>query len=550
MSELTLETNARFSALHSAYAFYSFQLVQLTATLSLDADGNVENLPVVFDNIGVKPGLQLTPYGREGVDWFPVPDRDDQVQVYMTQRDARHGDAVLLALVVGETQVQGYTKASIGSEYASQPLVYCTFGVAAQVTSYPGILNVSPVDQTPSSSAGNYLFCRLQVTTDGSDGEIPAYTGLPNMCIQLTAAGIDESGDFLERVCFYGAYGALAPLVVDTSVSPLTLDLSTDANGVADLYVCAKAATTACASLNCKAGIAEQPFGPILVADPTAFGTSPSAPYCTNPVALNQAGTSTIMAMVPQDYVGANPYDQIFLFCNGRFQSVGELNQRQFPFQLACLRSESLSFGDTTSNQLDYVASGSGMVRVSSAYSFDGTGTPPQATFESVSANHVDTLAAPSIREAADGWPVNCETVVDGLTVSVPLDARMQLGDQIVIQMTLNGCRLASDEPTGMCVPPAGITASWPSSLVVTSFAQAQGSVDWRYQPYHFLGFGQLQASDDRSGSLGVLNVRYLVVRDGEGVAYGSEVLSIGMDTIAPNGLYGVTDSTGITIPT
>lgn len=549
MSELTLETNARLSELHGAYAFYSFQIVELTATLSLDADGDVRNLPVVFDNIGSKPGLQLAPYGREGVDWFAVPGRDDQVQVDMTQRDPRHGDAVLLALVVGQTGVQGSTKASIGSAYASGPITYRTFGVDAQMTSYPGVLNASAVDQTPSSSAGNYLYYRLQVTTDGSDGELAAYTGLPNMCVRLTAAGADENSDFLARVCFYDDYAAQTPLVVDADARPLSLDLRTDAQGVANLYVCARAATTACANLDCKAGIVEPQIGPILVADPGAFGTSPDAPYCDSPVALDQANTSTLEASVPQNYAGASPSDRIFLFCNGRFQSVGVLSEAQFAFQLACLRSESLVFGDTADNRLDYVASGSGMVRVSAAFSFDATGTPPQAAFAPVSAKYLDRLPAASIREAADGWPVNCGTIADGLTIGVPIDASMQLGDQIVVQMTLNGYRLASDEPTGMCVPPAGEAASWPSSLVVTSSAQAQGSIDWRYQPYHFLGFGQLHAADDTSGSLGALNVRYLVVREGQGVAYVSEVLSIGIDTIAPNGRYATTNDSAITIP-
>lgn len=547
MSELTLKSNARYSKLHSAFAFYSFQIVELTATLSLDAPGKVDTLTVVFSNIGSKPGLQLVPYGREGVDWSSVPDHDDQVQVNMTQLDPLHGEAVLLALVVGNTKVSGSTKAQIGSDYASGPLAYRTFPVAAQMTSYPGILNASAVDQTPSSSAGNYLYYRLQVMTDGSDGEIPAYTGLPNMCIRLTAAGADEYGSFLGDVCCYDDYAAVTPLSIDAA-RPLSLDLKTDASGVAGLYICAKGGKTVCSSITCKAGIVEPQIGPILVADVDAFGTTPDAPHCANPVALDQAAGSTVEASVPQHYAGASVSDLIFLFCNGRFQSVGVLSEQQFPIQLACLRSTSLTFGDTIDNQIDYVASGSNMVRVSAAFSFDATGTPPPAAFGSVSTGYAEKLAAPLIREAADGWPVNCATIADGLTIIVPIDAKMQLGDQIVVQMTLNGYRLASYQPTGMCVPDVA-AASWPSSLVVTSFAQAQGSIDWRYQPYHFLGFGQLQKSDYTSGSLGVLNVRYLVTRDREGVVYGSEVLSIGIDTIAPSGAYEGMSAAAITLP-
>lgn len=549
MVELTLTTNARFSGLHGAYAFYSFQIVEFTATLSLSEAGSTANLPVVFRGVGVKPGLQLQPYGHKGSDWYPVPGHDDEVQVYMTQPDAFHGVATLRALVVGQTLVAGTVSASMTSpQCASNSLPYSTYGVYAQMTSYPGILDASDVDQTPSSSAGNYLVYRFQVMADGSDDEIQAYSGLPNMCVRLTEAGQDAGGSFLQDVDFYDDYDALKPLVVNAGTAPLSLDVVTDADGVARLYVCAQGGKTTCASLLCQAGIIESEVGPILVADTQAFGTSPPAPFCENPVALNDAGSSTIEATVPQDYDGADPDDVIFLFCNGRFQSVGTLSQVRFPLQLACVRSASPPYADTISNELYYVATSAGMVRVSSIFPFGATGAPPAAAFEPIATAFADVLTAPSLVEAADGWPVNCTTVADGLTVSVPYDTRMRLGDQVAIEIVLNGYRLSSQEPTGMSLPMAG-GEPWPWSLVVTSLARRQGCIEWRYQPYHFLGFGQLQASDDSSGTVGTLAARYYVSRAGIGVAYCSEVLTIGIDTIAPSGRIGMNDGAAITLP-
>lgn len=549
MSELTLETNARYSDSLDAYAFYSYQIVELTATLSLNANREADNLTVVFDNVGSKPELTLAPYGKEGVDWFPVPGRDDQVQVDMTQVTPSLGRAALKVLVVGRTSVSGSTSASIGSDYASGPVLYRTFGVAAHVTSYPGILAVPQVDQRPSSSGGNYLCYRLQVTTAERDDGIAAYTGLPNMCIRLFAADDEQDSGFLDKVRFFDAYEAPAALNVDADGASLFLDLTTDASGVACLYICAKGGTPACASLTCKAGIVEAEIGPILVVDTSASVTSLGAPYCDDPVVLDRETGATFVANVPQDYVGAAPTDRIFVFCNDRFQSAGTLAQAQFACQLACLRSESPPFDDVTGDELYYVASSAGMVRVSSVFAFDATGTPPPVRLDQVSAENSDPLRAPSIKEAADGWPVNCGTIADGLTIIVPVDDEMELGDQIVIQMALNGFRLASDEPVGMSVPPSEGPAPWPSALVVTSFAREQGSIEWRYQPYLFMGFGQLHSLDSTLGSLGTLTARYLVERSGQGIVYCSELLSIGIDTIPPSGQYELGDAMALTIP-
>ncbi len=549
MVELTLTTNARFSALHGAYAFYSFQIVEFTATLSLSEAGSTANLPVVFRGIGGKPGLQLQPYGQKGSDWYPVPGHDDEVQTYMTQVDALHGVATLRALVVGRTLVTGTVSASMTSpQCSSNSLPYGTYGVYAQMTSYPGILAASDVDQTPSSSAGNYLVYRFQVMADGSDGETQAYSGLPNMCVRLTEAGRDADGSFLQDVNFYDGYDALTPMVVDAATVPLSLDVVTDADGEACLYVCAQGGKTICASLTCQAGIVASEVGPILVADTQAFGTSPRAPFCDNPVALDDAGASTVDATVPQDYDGAAPSDVIFLFCNGRFQSVGRLSQVRFPLQLACLRSESPPYADTIGNELYYVAASAEMVRVSSVFPFGATGTPPAAAFEPIAAAFADLLTAPSLVEADDGWPVNCATAADGLTISVPYDARMRLGDQVAIEIALNGYRLSSKEPTGMSLPMQG-GEPWPWPLAVTSLARKQGYLEWRFQPYHFMGFGQLQAFDDSSGTVGTLAARYYVSRAGIGVAYCSGVLTIGIDTIAPSGRVGMNNSTAITLP-
>jgi hypothetical protein len=549
MSELMLTSDARYSKKYSCCAFYSFQIVEFVATLALDADGETEGLPVAFENIG-ESGTSLQPYGKEGVDWFPVDGDPTQVLVYMKRLDARRGVAKLRALVVGTISTKndvkrGETRALIGSTYQSNPLEYCIFGVYAQAPSYPGILNVSPVDQTPSSSHGNYLHYQLQVTTDGTDGEISAYTGLPNMCISLTAAGSDVDSTFLTNVLLY-TNPAEPARIVDTSSGTPTLDLITDAEGTADLYVCAKANRTACASISCQAGVAVPAIGPILVTNIAALDSSLTAPDCDNPLTLD-AGVSTAQAKMPK-YKDAQAGDQIFLFCNGRYQSSGVLPESLYltlPFQTGCVRSEDATYGDQEQNKVWYVTASNQVTRVSPIKPFRATGEPPVAKWETVSPEFPEPLAAPVILEAADGWPVNCNTIASGLTVRVPIDANtMQLGDVIVIQMMLNGYRVASNEPLGMRLPTPGNGGDWPESLVVTTHAMSQGYITWRFLQYHFQGFGQLHSAKQDSGAVGTLNCRYTVQRvDGNTfVAYCSSILSIGLDTIPPDGQTGLSE--------
>lgn len=547
MSELVLTSDARYSDLHNAFAFYALQIVELTATLTLDANGVTDGLAVVFDRAGPE-SASLNPYGIENVDWYPVDGDGTQVMVYMKQTGPRTGIAKLRVLVVGTTSTpnrlsQGGTSASIASGYRSNEIQYDIFGAGTWATSYPGLLNASEVDQTPSSSQGNYLYFRLQVTSDGSDGETPAFTGLPNMLIRLTASDPEERSDFLTQVLLYtDTVGP--PCNVDVSNQTPTVDLVTDATGLAELYVCAKAGETACASVTCDGGVVAPDIGPILVADFGALQSSPAAPHCDNPVDLALSG-QTIEAAIP-DYRNAAQGDGIFLFCNGRFQGAGILPDAlklPLPFQAASLRSQSPPYSDSEQNALYYVAARRNMISVSSAFPFIATGALPKAVLEAVTPKNSNRLAAPVILEADDGWPINCSVIAGGLTVRIPIDSgKLKLGDVIVVQMALNGYRIEPDESIGMAIPMPGGAVNWPESLVVTSSVMARPHIDWRFQSYHFMGFGQLRSLIGDSGSVGTLECRYTVQRD-DGFsycAYCSETLSTGLDTISPDGRIGL----------
>lgn len=546
MAELTLTTDATYSKQCGAFAFYSFQIVTLTATLTLDVDGVTDKIPVIFDKVGAQSGLNLTPYGNEGVDWYSTG-RDDQVQVYMKQLDSLHGVAVLRVLVTGSVPVldvsQAFTEAFIGSndkpKYSSNQIQFRTLSIKSYVPSYVGVLDTSSVDQTPVSSSGNYLYYRVEVTADGKDGDVPAFQGLPNMCVRLTAASPDESSDFLERVLLYPSLDATSLPVSyfpDDSRTPF-VDLKTDENGLAELYICARGGKDACAAISCQTGEWASLIGPVLVVDIDSSDTNLLAPSCPNPLALT--GASTVEAIIPP---GSDLQQgcKVFLFCNGRFQSVGQFSgqQLQLPFQSASLRSNSAPYSDVLPNKLYYVAANSAGIRVSPTLSFYATGIPPAAAFEQPYPSASDTLlAAPEIREATDGWPINCATIANGLTIRVPINAQMRLGGVVIIQMEMNGYHLASNEPIGFNLPQPR-DASNPSALAFTAFDQSQGYIDWHYQPNYFTGFGQLHSSDGAAGSLGTLGVRYIVKYDGEEAGYYSEILLIGLDTLPPDGQY------------
>ncbi|GAB1584756.1 hypothetical protein [Phyllobacterium phragmitis] len=551
MSALTLQVDAWPSQVNPPYyRFFSFQIVELTATLTLDEDGNLDGIPVAFPNIGnstvnYNPDIGLQAYGEEGIDWWAVGGDPNSVQIYMTQTGPREGVAKLRALVTGTvgtdyTGHEPYATCTYQSEpYQSGKIQFHLYGTRLFNPSYTGVLKVSSVDQTPRSANGNLLYFRFEVTADGSDPETVDYTGLPRMCIRLTSADPDQSSPLLQDILLYTTYFAENPIYVQEANQTLFVDLQTDEDGMAELYICAKAGRALAGSISCNTGVMTGDIGPILIADVQQQTTSPQAPHCDNPVHLEDGPTE--IADVP-DYTNFNATDTIFLFCNGRYQSRGQQALKQLPFQKAGLRSSSNPYNDNVENEIRYVAAGSSMIDVSAEFQFSAQGSLPSATLDPPTPYYTDTLPAPTIIEAADGWPVNCQTMANGLSILIPIDSRMQPGDQIAIVIALNGYRLASNEPIGAAIPLPG-DLPWPSGLIVTERAMNEQRIEWWFQPYHFVGFGQMHdGSNSLTGSVGTLEVQYVVNRDPQGTIYASEVLSLGLDTIPPNGTDGIPD--------
>ncbi|YBV94572.1 hypothetical protein M1D80_00810 (plasmid) [Phyllobacteriaceae bacterium JZ32] len=549
MSGLMLQVDAWPSQVNPPYyRFYSYQIVEFTATLTLDEEGEIDGIFVVFPNIGnstanYNPDLGLQAYGEEGLDWWAVDGDPNSVQVYITQTAPREGVAKLRALVTGTvgadyTGREPYATCQYQNEpYQSAEIQFHLYGVKLINPSYTGILTVSSVDQTPRSANGNLLYFCLEVTADGDDPETADFTGLPRICIRLTSADPDQSSRLLQDILLYTSYFTDDPINVQGPNQVLFADLLTDENGMAELYICAKAGTATAGSISCNAGVKTGDIGPILVFQQQTTG--PEAPHCVDPVHLQ--GGPTEIADIP-DYTNFNATDTIFLFCNGRYQSRGQQSLKQLPFQKAGLRSNSEPYNDSVENEIRYVAAGSTMIGVSAEFQFSAEGSPPSATLDPPSPHYTDTLPAPTVIEAADGWPINCQTMANGLSILVPVDSRMQLGDEIIILIALNGYRGASNEPIGAAIPLPG-DVPWPSSLTVTERAMNEQRIEWWFQPYHFVGFGQMHdASNALTGSVGTVEIQYVVSRDPQGVVYASEVLSLGLDTIPPNGMDGIPD--------
>jgi hypothetical protein len=196
------------------------------------------------------------------------------------------------------------------------------------------------------------------------------------------------------------------------------------------------------------------------------------------------------------------------------------------PFQKSVLRSQTAPFDDATRNSMIYVVY-SLVIRVSSSWDFNATGTPPPAS-SNEEGNR--TLNAPQLRESLDGWPINAALLSRELHIRVPLDqAQIEIGDEIRIHIYLNAYRRGSDEPLG-------VSLGGPFNWYVTRFDIENGFVEWPFLPQPFWGLGQEQST----GDVGTIRVNYDVVRgthvEIKRIAYSSQDLLIGIDTILPNG--------------
>lgn len=539
---LMLTTDCPSQEVDGVYAFYDYQFVTLTAMLDQAGADIPEGTLVYFAGVAAV-GQQLQPIGN---DWVPAPSPYEGYAVGVPLSRVAGADewhAQLVVRVAGRIPGSGVTYAYIGDElYVSSKLHYTINPVSCVCPSYVdgfGLtyaednqssdfwldFNYAEQDQSPDNPGNNYLYYRFQVT----DPE--TYVGLRNICVRVSSSL--ETIDVIKRqqIILYDHYSGSPALNAAPSCDDDYVDLRTDDNGIAELYLCPKARTSSVGVLTYKIGANEGGLGPYLIVDPYVQWSTLDAPQTDNPVPL--VGSPVDFSHIPQ-YAEIEQGQWLFLLCNGRFQSskklksgdIGTTADIMLPFQKSVLRSKTAPFDDATQNSLIYVAY-SPVIRVSSNWDFDAVGTPPAAAPDD-GGNR--TLDPPLIRESPEGWPINAALLSKELHVRVPLDSpQIARGDEIRIHIYLNGYRRGSDEPLG-------ISIGGPFNLYVTQFDIENGFIEWPFLPRPFWGLGAAQSS----GDVGTIRVNYDVARgtrlEIKRIVSSSQDLLLGIDTILPNG--------------
>lgn len=538
---LTLVPDFPTQTVNGKYGFYSYQLVTLTATLDdPEADISAGTL-VYFANVGDGVGLELQP---QGSNWVPAkpPHDHDTVGVALSKVADHKWQAQLVVLVTGAVPGSGTTYAYIDgdTDYQSSVLAFTvsatsfvcpnyvdgfglTYAEADQSSDF--WLSYAEQDQSPDNPGNNYLYYRFQVTDPNS------HVGLRNICVRVSSS--QHTPDVIKYVLLYDRYSGTQALT--PSYDPINhiyyVDLETDENGLAELYLCPKRKTSSVGELVYQIGANQGGLGPYLIIDPTVQWPTVGAPQTDNPVQLS--GSPVAFAQIPQ-YENIAAGQWLFLLCNGRFQSskmlkpddIGAAADIMMPFQKSSLRSYTAPYNDATQNSMIYVV-GDANIRVSSDWNFNAAGTPPSASpdYEGNS-----TLSAPQLCESPDGWPISAALLTKELHIRVPLDQpQITCGDEIRLHVYLNAYRRGSDEPLG-------IGLGGPFNWKITQLDIANGFVEWPFLPQPFWGFGQAQLT----GDVGTMRVNYDVARGTtfalKRIVYSSQDLLLGIDTILPNG--------------
>ena len=533
---LTLTTDCPSQETGGEYAFYNYQRVILTATLDHAEGDIVDGTLVYFSHVGEYE--QLQPVGNN---WVPV-DEEFAVGVPLL-RAPDAGEkwyAKLVVRVTGRDLGNGMTYAYLDNSRRSADLSYTINPVSCVCPSYIdgfGLaypeenqssdfwLDYAEQDQSPDNPGNNYLYYRFQVTDPESQ------VGLPNVFVRVTSSMSTPELIKGRQILLYDRYSGARALNGDAAYDDDSVYLYTDDNGVAELYLCPKGKTSSIGALTYQIGTNAGGLGPYLIVDPNAQWSTLESPQTDDPVQLS--GPSYELADIPQ-YVDIGADQWLFLLCNGRFQSSKRLRQADIggdaditmPFQNSVLRSQTAPFDDATRNSMIYVVY-SLVIRVSSSWDFNAAGTPPPASSNDEGNR---TLNAPQLRESLDGWPINAALLSRELHIRVPLDqAQIEIGDEIRIHIYLNAYRRGSDEPLG-------VSLGGPFNWYVTRFDIENGFVEWPFLPQPFWGLGQEQST----GDVGTIRVNYDVVRgthvEIKRIAYSSQDLLIGIDTILPNG--------------
>jgi hypothetical protein len=521
-------------------AFFTGKIVTITAYVGIDngyiADGDTASF------YSFNTGASMLPY-----DGFRRIDEDGAVIVDLKpthEQGSKTGTATFRALVWTTFDNKIYAKSSRTGDLQSNPYFYrVSQPSATALAGQPTLLAIPTATEacaTPAS--GNYAHYRFTVWDP--DREVP----LKDMCVRLSSR---EDAYNIHGYAFYERMTNDSTENLDAGNDKQYIDLVTDEHGMAEVFICGKFNPSASPdvpirtidTLTWRVGMSQEsgyelPWLMLLNFSAMANVGLPRAPKD-----LSLSRVQSVSVGIPF-YDGATGDDFVFLFCNGEFQGSQRVvpsgeNQDVASIQVPTCGLRSTDYGDVDKNYLQYAIKRSvGDVVMSPRASFPATGVPPEVRPLPVGAGGGVPPPVPvSGGGFVAGWPINSRGSM--LQLRIPLeDAALSdilVGDFFELKIYLNGFRAwmdGTDEPRGKVLQGPG------DAKVTPMIKQGKQEMIFDFQADDLAGFGQKFTT----GELGTLEAQYTVLRsagdkrDNDAAIYRSEVMTLGLDTIAPAG--------------
>lgn len=515
------------------FAFYIWQVVTFTATLTVPG-GIADGQTVIFQNVGAG-GQEFVLYGLPDQDTTESPvDLAWQVVARSQGADRSVASATIRALYSSTSRgagAPGTFKTIVSGTVlqSSNPYTVDAPNVSIVQSLDPyQLLPASGGQETPLSSGGNYFVCNAFVS------DPKTVSGLKNICLRLSA----QANHSFAGVTFYPALNSAATdaLIVQSDDSDHWVDVLTDADGVAEIYVCAaKTSGTYAGVIHGKCGITEVITSTFVIPD-FKSGANPKlgAPLLpSSELQVPATGTDTIACTIPA-YASNAIGDWLFVLCNRRAQRGATSNfPRKVTGQVPALFSKfglrNRTFGDDDFNELTYIVlPASEPANLASTLEFYAQGDPgtPAVRLQD------GKVKAPAIVEMlGHGVVINTKTIANGLTIRVPVgNANTDIlwdGIRYAVSVTVDVLGWMADFDD-----PIVVSIKSPRDREINQADIARGYLDIWFPRIEFWGFGQ-----SVEGAMGRCDVQYTITPIIPGRSVSSKILHCHIDTLPPSGL-------------
>lgn len=496
-----------------SYRFYIWQVVTFTATLSIPggvADGKI----VVFENVGSqhdrfvlfgspdKDAKQLT----DGSPW-QVYARSNSLDCSVATATIRalyssialDADApgIFIASLLDDTDVKGGNTYTVAEPNVRIEQIFDPYQLVPALS----------LDDTPSSSGGNYFVCSVYVS-DSITG-----SALKDINFRLFS---DYEHSFA-GIKFYPDLNSdgknFLTINYDENSMP-SVDVLTNIDGVASVYVCAaKTSGTYAGVISGTCGVKTASVATFVIPDFKSVA-DPGLPAPQLPPSIvtipSDDTIDSIACMIPA-YPSNAIQDQIFVLCNRRVQLVGNSSFARAgtgavsaSFSKFGLHNETFEDDASIDNELTYIVLPLMQpAALASTRIFYAKGDPGPAT-----RLHDGSEKAPTIVETlGHGVVINANTIAQGLTIRVPLGEQNPgiLWDDVRyvvnVMLDVSGWMAGADDPMAVRIVS-------PRDREVSKLDIARGYVDIWFPRIGFWGFGQ-----SVEGVMGYCDVQYTMTK-------------------------------------